>query len=230
MQTPYDWQEAIGHRAQFIENRLAQGTPAVAVSIEAGILLFTYRKEAGKIYEVYDQLAMAGLGQQSDIEAIRMAALDFAHQEGFQRSEKDVTVKRVVTAVSTPIKRAFADFSSAPVIARALFASVGDSPASDRFVMLEYDGDFHARRYNGYVAPTAETARKLAEALDKSALTTASVDTAIKELESIWSEGLEPDPSKTLEARMSELRVEIALLAREESHQNRFRYLTETEE
>src|SRR3569832_2774998 len=100
MFTPYDWQEGIGNRAQYIEAKLAQGAPVVAVSLEDGILVFTYRRQARKIYEVYDRLIFAGIGQQSDVEALRMAAVDFASQEGYNRSEQDVTIQRVATALS----------------------------------------------------------------------------------------------------------------------------------
>ena len=67
MQTPYDWQEAIAHRAEFIEDRLSQGTPALAVSIDAGVLFYTYKRQARKLFEIYDHLAMAGIGQQSAV-------------------------------------------------------------------------------------------------------------------------------------------------------------------
>lgn len=74
-----------------------------------------------------------------------MAAIDFAHQEGFQRSEEDVTIQRIVMAMSQPLKRAFGDFNSAPFVARALFAEVGDAAAEDKYYILDYDGDFSVR-------------------------------------------------------------------------------------
>ncbi|HRK23019.1 MAG TPA: hypothetical protein PLX06_14470, partial [Fimbriimonadaceae bacterium] len=83
MISPYDWQEGIGHRGQYVESRLAGGSPVLAVSIEEGIVLLTFRKQARKLFEIYDELAMGALGQQSDVEAMRQAAVDFAHQEGF---------------------------------------------------------------------------------------------------------------------------------------------------
>jgi len=63
MITPYDWQEGIGHRASYVDNKLAQGSPVMAISIGEGILLLTYRRQARKIYEIYDRLAYAAIGQ-----------------------------------------------------------------------------------------------------------------------------------------------------------------------
>jgi proteasome alpha subunit len=145
MITPYDWQEGIGNRAQYIEGKLEQGVTVVAVSVTEGILFYTRRRKAQKIYEIYDRVAFAAVGQQSDIEAVRMAALEFASREGFSRSEDDVTLPRIVTAVSNPIKRAFSDFGSAPVVARGILAEVNATPDDDQYYLLDFDGDYELR-------------------------------------------------------------------------------------
>jgi proteasome alpha subunit len=139
MLTPYDWQEGIGHRMSFIEGRLIAGSSILAMSIPDGVIVFSYRRHTQKIFEIYDQLVFSAIGQQSDVEALRIAALDFAHQEGFSRSERDVTIRRVVSALSAPIKRAFADFSSAPFVIRALFSEVCRTPEEDTFAILDYE-------------------------------------------------------------------------------------------
>lgn len=141
--SPYDWQESIGQRAQYIESRLSSGVPAVAVSRPDGILLVSWRRQAPKTFEIYDRLAMAALGLQSDVEAIRTAAVEFCHKEGFQRSSDDVTLKRTATALSRAVKQAFNDFRVAPVVAIALLAELGETQDRDRFAVLEFDGDFH---------------------------------------------------------------------------------------
>jgi proteasome alpha subunit len=86
MYTPYDWQEGIGHRAQYIEAKLAQGAPVIGVSLDAGILFFTFRRQGRKLFEIYDRLIFGALGQQSDVESVRLAALEFCSREGFNRS------------------------------------------------------------------------------------------------------------------------------------------------
>ena len=125
MYTPYDWQEGIGNRAQYIEGKLAAGSPVLAVSLPEGILVYTFRRQARKIFEIYDRLIFAAVGQQSDVESIRGSALDFASREGYNRSEEDVTIQRVATGISVPIKKAFGDFGTAPLVVRCLFAEVG---------------------------------------------------------------------------------------------------------
>lgn len=219
MLTPYDWQEGIGHRAAYIEGRLIEGAPVLAISLAEGILIFSYRRHARKIFEIYDQLAFSAIGQQSDVEALRMAALEFAHQEGFNRSERDVTIRRVVTALSGPMKRAFADFSSPPFVARSLFTEVGTKPELDTFAILDYDGDFKMRKGWGYAAGTDDSSDALKSGLNELLAQNLKPHQAMKKLKELWDatfiverpEGFEP---------------EAVLLRRDEEHVNRFEMLT----
>src|SRR5438309_9809655 len=154
MFTPYDWQESIGNRASYIEGKLSQGAPAMAVSLKAGILVFTYKRQARKIYEIYDRLIFAAIGQQSDIESLRTAAVEFTHQEGYNRSEQDVTIQRVAASLSAPLKRTFGDFSTAPFVARSLFAEVHPKVDEDLYYTLDYDGNYTTSRRFAAVAGT----------------------------------------------------------------------------
>ena len=62
MLTPFDWQEGISNRASYVEGRLEQGAPILARSTDAGIVLFTYRRQSPKIFEVYDRIAYSAIG------------------------------------------------------------------------------------------------------------------------------------------------------------------------
>jgi len=222
--TPYDWQEGIGHRAQYIQGKLAQGSPVLAVSLEAGILVFTYRRQARKIYEIYDRLIFAGIGQQSDVEAVRVAALEFASKEGFNRSEEDVTIQRVATAMSGPLKKAFSDFSNSPVVARSLFGEVGPTVAEDLYYVLDYDGDYTTSRNHAIVSGSSDTA---AADLSKVAdLQNSSVDDAFEALKEIWLTFADPQNPDAAEEMRKDLTAEAVLLERSDARDNRFRLLT----
>jgi proteasome alpha subunit len=222
--TPYDWQEGIGHRAQYIEGKLAQGSPVLAVSLDAGILVFTYRRQARKIYEIYDRLIFAGVGQQSDVEALRVAALEFASKEGFNRSEEDVTIHRVVTALSAPLKKAFSDFSNSPIVARSVFGEVGASPEDDIYYILDYDGDYRlSRKFAVVSGATKEGAHDASALTDLENL--APVE-ALESLKEIWTTYAAQDESES-EADLREgLEPEAVLLERQDLRENRFRLLT----
>lgn len=227
MLTPYDWQEGIGNRAQYIEGRLAGGTPVLAVSLPDGILIYTFRRQARKIYEVYDRLAYAGVGQQSDVEALRMAALEFASREGYNRSDEDVTIQRVATAMSAPLKRAFGDFSAAPLVVRSLFAEVGPTPDEDIYYVLDYDGDYALSRRRAAIAGTLEAGSEIEKQLDGFA--EREPEPAMEALRAIWLKGSDPEGHRPEEEILQGLRPEAMLLERSDARENRFRLLT-TEE
>jgi len=220
--TPYDWQEGIGNRAQYIEGKLAQGLPVLAASVADGILVFTYRRQARKIYEVYDRLLFAGVGQQSDVEACRMAAVDFAHQEGYNRSEQDVTIQRVATALSAPLKKAFADFGSAPLVARVLFAEVNSDMERDAFYVLDYDGDYSLQR--GSAALTGSDVQAQAFDGKLEGLKKLKSDKAAEALQEIWQSGMESE-ERPMKELLEGLTAEAVLVERAEARENRFRVL-----
>lgn len=220
MLTPYDWQEGMGHRASYVESKLAQGAPVLAISIEEGILFYTFRRQARKVYEIYDRLIFSAIGQQSDVEAIRTAAVDFAHQEGYNRSEQDVTLQRVVTAISGAVKKAFADFSSSPVVAKSLFAEVNATPEQDQFAVLDYDGDYVTAKKFAFIALGEEVNQRLQTKLEELAKGKLNLERARKALEAIWTDARGEDSPST-----EGLSVESVLLERSSARDNRFRLL-----
>lgn len=220
MITPYDWQEGIGNRAQYIEGKLEQGVPVVAVAVAEGILLYTKRRKAQKIYEIYDRVAFAAVGQQSDIEAVRMAGLEFASREGFSRSEDDVTLPRIVNAVSNPIKRAFSDFGSAPVVSRGIFVEVNETPAEDQFYLVDYDGDYELRSGVVVAVGPADSESKILAALtvsDESGALTLAI--AREKLDEVFASLFSEDDQR------KDLTTEAVLLRRDYQRENRFQPL-----
>jgi proteasome alpha subunit len=214
MLTPHDWQEGMGHRAQFVESRLSTGVPVVAISLDAGILAVTYRRQSRKIYEIYDRLMFAGLGQQSDVEAMRVAAIDFAHQEGFQRSEQDVTIQRVVAAISEPVKRAFADFGSPPVVAKTMFMQVGEAPTLDRYYSIDYHGDFNRDRGACFLCGTQQGSEVIERGLAEMTIERLAVEEAVNQLESLVKSSLDPDGSIGESKACEGLTLEAAIMER----------------
>jgi proteasome alpha subunit len=222
MITPYDWQEGIGNRAQYIEGKLQHGSPVLAVSLNAGILIYTRRRQSRKVFEIYDRLAFSAIGQQSDVEALRSAAVEFAHQEGYNRSEQDVTIQRVVTALSAPVKKAFADFSSGPLVARSVFAEIGDSVDGDIYFILNYDGDYHQTKRAAAVAGTPELQEQAEGSLAEISVDTNPQDAA-STLAEVWESTFE---SADMDAKeLSALVAEGMLVERDTQREDRFRLL-----
>lgn len=153
----FDANEADRSRREYVDRELSEGSPIVGVSYNDGLLLLSVRKTQRKVFEVYDRLIFSAIGRQADIEAIRVGAINFAHQEGFDLSPDDVTAQRVVGfQLSPPLKRLFGDQWNMPAVFRGLFGELGHTPQDDLFFTLNYDGEFSQSHWFAAVAGTQE--------------------------------------------------------------------------
>ena len=159
---PYRWVEAVGNRRQYLDDQLKEGTPVVGVAYERGILLMTMSKGTPKLYEIYDRLALAGMGHPADLEKLRFNLLEMAHVEGFNRSVSDVTGSRLVKYGITPvIKQAFEEVFKAPFIVKILLAELGQKSGKDGFLTINYDGTFEEKSRYAVLAATSVVEEKM---------------------------------------------------------------------
>jgi proteasome alpha subunit len=144
---PYRWIEAVANRRTYLDDQFTQGNPLLGVSFTQGILLLTFNRGTEKIYEIYDRIALGGMGHPADLEKLRYTLLDMAHVEGFQRSPSDVTGARLMKNGLAPvIKEAFEEIFKAPYIAKVLLAEVGPTQDRDHFFSINYDGMYEEQR------------------------------------------------------------------------------------
>jgi proteasome alpha subunit len=169
----------------------------------------------------------SAMGQQADVENLRLTAVDFAHQEGFARSEADVTIGRVVGfALSNPMKRAFGDVTSAPFVVLALFAEMNTKPEEDLFFKLHYDGDFEMVKNFSAAAGTRQAEERMQAMLLERYNPSLSIEEAQALADDVWRVGADtdgngqPDPALTDHAR-----AESGFLDRSSAHQRKFRLL-----
>lgn len=159
---PYRWVEAVGNRRQYLDDQFQQGTPIVALSYLDGILLVTFSRGTPKLYEIYDRIALGGMGHPADLEKLRFNLLDMAHVEGFNRSPSDVTGNRLMKYSLAPmIKQAFEEIFKAPFIAKILLAELGLQPERDQFLTIDYDGSFEETRGCSVIAATSSIRQKM---------------------------------------------------------------------
>jgi proteasome alpha subunit len=161
---PYRWIEAVANRRQYLDDQFTQGNPLVGVSFSQGILLLTFNRGTEKIYEIYDRIALGGMGHPADLEKLRYALLDMAHVEGFQRSPADVTASRLMKNGLAPvIKQAFEEIFKAPYIAKILLAEIGLAQERDRLFIINYDGMFEEQHEFGVLAASPSIRGLLAQ-------------------------------------------------------------------
>jgi len=188
--TPYDWNQSIQTRTEYIEERLRDGSPVVGISIPDGILMVSVHRAERKVYEIYDRLVFGAVGNQSDIETVRNASIDFAHREGFQRSPDDVTAHRLVGSVLSPaLKKAFGDPFNAPFVFRGLFAELGERQETDLFFALGFDGEFKRETRYSVAAGSLEAENRMIDLLHSSVDQAKDRTSAVRLALEAWATG-----------------------------------------
>jgi proteasome alpha subunit len=159
---PYRWLEAVSNRREYVREQLKGGSPALAASLPDGILLIGVGGGQSKVFELFDRLALAGLGHPADIEKIRQAAIDAAHTEAFTRAPEDVSLRRLVSfGLSPQLKTNFEQIFTAPFLVELVLAELGATPEKDLLLRLHFDGAFQFQSGGAQVAasvPERETA------------------------------------------------------------------------
>jgi proteasome alpha subunit len=187
---PYRWVEAVGNRRQYLDEQFKQGSPVVALTYDGGILLTTVSKGTAKLYEIYDRLALGGMGHPTDLEKLRFSLLEMAHVEGFNRSPSDVTGSRLVKyGIAPVIKQAFEEVYKAPFIVRILVAELGQRQEKDALLTINYDGTFEEATGRAVLAATPAVQTKMLTYLKEQQPATVSLGQALDLALRAWAVG-----------------------------------------
>jgi len=215
---PYKWVEAVGNRRQYLDEQFKQGSPVVALAYEAGIVLLTVSKGTPKLYEIYDRLALGGMGHPADLEKLRFSLLEMAHVEGINRSPSDVTGSRMVKyGIAPVIKQAFEEVFKAPFIVKILLTELGQKAGKETFLVINYDGTFEEGSHRAVLAATkaveqdmmkvlrAEPGRSLEQAVGAALLAWALGDR-------LQRQALEADTDRGRESQAGSASIDVASL------------------
>lgn len=187
---PYRWVEAVGNRRTYLDEQFKQGSPVVALSYDGGILLATVSKGTPKLYEIYDRIALGGMGHPADLEKLRFSLLEMAHTEGFNRSPSDVTGARLVKyGVAPVIKQAFEEVYKAPFILKILLAELGHKPGKDALLTINYDGTFEETAGYAVLAATPAVQKEMISYLRREAGTGLPLGKAVATALFTWALG-----------------------------------------
>lgn len=188
---PYRWVEAVGNRRQYLDEQFTKGAPVVALAYADGIVMLTVSRGTPKLYEIYDRIALGGMGHPADLEKLRFSLLEMAHVEGFNRSPSDVTGARLMKYGLAPtIKQAFEEIYKAPFIAKILLAELGTKAERDLFLTINYDGNFEeSRRWAALGATSAVQARMGRYLESQPGLVQASLSQAVDIALCAWAVG-----------------------------------------
>jgi proteasome alpha subunit len=185
---PYRWIEAVGNRRHYLDDQFKQGSPVIGVAYDTGVLLMTMSKGTPKLYEIYDRLALGGMGHPADLEKLRFNLLEMAHVEGFNRSPSDVTGSRMVKyGIAPVIKQAFEEVFKAPFIVKILLAELGQKGGKDRFVTINFDGTFEEKRQYAVLGSSAAIEQEMLVSLGRQSVV--SLEQAVNAAVCSWAVG-----------------------------------------
>jgi proteasome alpha subunit len=188
---PYRWVEAVGNRRHYLDEQFTKGAPVVALAYADGILMLTVSRGTPKLYEIYDRIALGGMGHPADLEKLRFSLLEMAHVEGFNRSPSDVTGARLMKYGLAPsIKQAFEEIYKAPFIVKILLAEIGLKPERDLFLTINYDGTFEEHRGWAGLGATSDVQARMGQYLKSHpGFTRASLAQALEIALEAWAVG-----------------------------------------
>ncbi len=186
---PFRWMEAISTRHSYVQEKLKKGQPVLAVPYKGGALVMGFTAQPGKIFEVYDRIALGSLGHPADVERLRMTLLDMAHLEGFNRSDKDVTIARLLQfGIAPAMKQNFEEVMRAPSLVKLLFAEINfdNQPV---FFRLNYDGHSEVYKKGAVISGNEKESEWIQKQIEQTDFAALPLEKALKEACRLWEEG-----------------------------------------
>jgi len=152
------------------------------------LLIFGFSSQPGKIYEIYDRIALGGVGHPADVERLRMNLLDMAHLEGFNRSAQDVTSTRLLQfGIAPALKQNFEEIQRAPYIIRLLLVELNEQ-SRPNFFRMNYDGHWETFKNGIAIAGKEKVMDWLQGEIQKQPFGTYSLEQALQEAAKLWDE------------------------------------------
>ena len=161
---------------------------SLSVPYNEGLLIFGFSPQPGKIYEIYDRIALGGVGHPADVERLRMNLLDMAHLEGFNRSAQDVTSARLLQfGIAPALKQNFEEIQRAPYIIRLLLVELNEQ-GRPSFFRMNYDGHWETFKNGTAIAGKEKVMDWLQGEIQKQPFGTYSLEQALQEAAKLWDE------------------------------------------
>jgi len=185
---PYRWMEAVSTRHSYVQEKLKLGQPVLSVPFDEGVLIMGFAPQPGKIFEIYDRIALGGVGHPADVERLRMTLLEMAHLEGFNRSARDVTLARLLQfGIAPALKQNFEEIQRAPYIIRLLLVEL-DLEGNPTFFRINYDGHWETFKNGTVISGNEKVMDWIQKEIQELPFATFTLDKALEEVCRLWTE------------------------------------------
>ena len=186
---PYRWMEAVSTRHNYVQEKLKMGQPVLSVPYDDGVLVMGFSPQQGKVFEVYDRIALGGVGHPADVERLRMTLLDMAHLEGFNRSAQDVTLARLLQfGIAPALKQNFEEIQRAPYLIQMLLAEINHEDTAE-FFRVNYDGYWEKFKQGTVISGDNKVSERIQKKIDDTDFVSCTLNKSIQSALRIWEEG-----------------------------------------
>ncbi|MEE8259655.1 MAG: proteasome subunit alpha, partial [Nitrospinaceae bacterium] len=178
------------------------------------------------------------LGHPADVERLRMILLDMAHVEGFNRSDKDVTIARLLQfGIAPAMKQNFEEVMRAPYLVKLLFAEI-NFDNKPLFFRLNYDGHWEMFNKGTVISGNDKESEWIQKQIEKTDFASLSLKQALKKACRLWEEGKKQGSSEsedadeqptTLAEAFDRWTLEAAVLSTETERKALYRVVTPDE-
>ena len=234
---PYRWMEAVSTRHSYVQEKLKLGQPVLSVPFDEGVLVMGFAPQPGKIFEIYDRIALGGVGHPADVERLRMTLLEMAHLEGFNRSARDVTLARLLQfGIAPALKQNFEEIQRAPYIIRLLLVEL-DHDCNPTFFRINYDGHWETFKNGTVIAGNEKAMDWIQKEIQNLPFATFTLNKALEKVCRLWAESKkqeeedeeDKDFPKTLKEAFDQWYLEGAVLSGKAERRAIYRMLTKEE-
>ena len=167
-----------------------------------------------------------------------MTLLDMAHVEGFNRSDKDVTLARLLQfGIAPAMKQNFEEVMRAPYLVKLLFAEI-DFDNRPLFFRLNYDGHWEMFKKGVVISGNDKESGWIQKQIEQTDFASLSLKQALKEACRLWEEGKKQGSTEsgdadeqpmTLAEAFEQWTLEAAVLSTETERKALYRVLTPDE-
>ena len=192
-----------------------------------------FAPQPGKIFEIYDRIALGGVGHPADVEKLRMTLLEMAHLEGFNRSAQDVTLARLLQfGVAPALKQNFEEIQRAPYILRLLLVEL-EREGNPNFFRINYDGHWETFKKGTVIAGNEKIMDEIQKEIESLPFATFSLNKALGETCRLWIESKKQEEEEgipqTLKEVFDQWYLEGAVLSKKVERRAVYRALTQEE-
>jgi proteasome alpha subunit len=141
-------EQLMSDKAEYARKGIARSKDVVAIEYQNGIMFITQNTSPSlrKTFEIYDRIAIAGVGNYQEFETIRRRGIEYVETKGFYYSREDVTAKDLATYYAQAIGGIWIQTDVKPIEVDLILAEVDETPSSKNSIYrVSFDGSLFDR-------------------------------------------------------------------------------------